>query len=399
MGKVGDLIAELCPEGVSHQALGDVAEYSKRRVSPGSLSESTYVGVENLLQSGRGRADANSVPAYGSCTEYREGDVLIGNIRPYLKKIWLADRDGGTNGDVLVIRIKEHYRERVLPEFLFYVLASDSFFLFDMKHAKGAKMPRGDKAAVMKYLVPLPPKAVQAGIIDALDLLYGSHEDLVSEIDIELKARSQQFAHYHDALLEAGPDESSPLSELVHFENGRAHERLVAEDGTVALLTARYLSTGGSQVRRVRSGNVLTPARVGDVALVMSDLPNGRALARSFYVEQDGKYAANQRVCLLRPKDPAALSGRYLFHFLNRNPQLLAYNNGQDQTHLSKGQILGVKVPRLTLLEQERISDILDRYAALAEKLESALVWERDARRQQYAFYHEELLTFKELHS
>jgi len=53
----------------------------------------------------------------------------------------------------------------------------------------------------------------------------------------------------------------------------------------------------------------------------------------------------------------------------------------------------------LTLLEQERISDILDRYAALAEKLESALVWERDARRQQYAFYHEELLTFKELHS
>ena len=73
--------------------------------------------------------------------------------------------------------------------------------------------------------------------------------------------------------------------------------------------------------------------------MVMSDLPKGRALARCYYIEEDGRYSANQRVCLLRVRDETTTLARYLCHFLDRNPQLLAFDNGQDQTHLKKGQI------------------------------------------------------------
>jgi type I restriction enzyme S subunit len=76
-------------------------------------------------------------------------------IRPYLKKIWKATASGGTNGDVLVIRIK--VGQPILPGFLYHLLASDRFFDYDTKHAKGAKMPRGDRQAVLDYPIPLPP--------------------------------------------------------------------------------------------------------------------------------------------------------------------------------------------------------------------------------------------------
>ncbi|CWM90640.1 Type I restriction-modification system specificity determinant [Neisseria meningitidis] len=98
-------------------------------------------------------------------TEYIANDILIGNIRPYLKKIWQADCTGGTNGDVLVIRVTD---EKVNPKYLYQVLADDKFFAFNMKHAKGAKMPRGSKAAIMQYKIPIPPLPEQEKIVAIL---------------------------------------------------------------------------------------------------------------------------------------------------------------------------------------------------------------------------------------
>src|SRR5690606_26666462 len=93
-------------------------------------------------------------------------DILIGNIRPYLKKIWLADCDGGTNGDVLVIHITD---SSINPRYLFQVLANDKFFAYNMRHAKGAKMPRGNKSKILEYKIPIPPLEEQRRIVSILD--------------------------------------------------------------------------------------------------------------------------------------------------------------------------------------------------------------------------------------
>src|SRR5690606_30649482 len=76
----------------------------------------------------------------------------------------------------------------------------------------------------------------------------------------------------------------------------------------------------------------ITPARKGDILMVMSDLPNGRALAKCFLVGQDDRNAVNQRVCILRPK--AGNVPQLLFHTLNRNPYFLSFDDVVNQTHL-----------------------------------------------------------------
>ncbi|POZ90228.1 restriction endonuclease subunit S [Petrotoga halophila] len=183
---------------VPRVALGDVSRYSKERISATELNADTYVGVDNLLSDKRGKTESNYVPENGMCTKYQKGNVLIGNIRPYLKKIWRATNTGGTNGDVLVIQLTDN---RIISEYLYYLLSSDKFFAYDMQNSKGAKMPRGDKAAIMKYSVPVPPLEEQERIVAILDRFDALCNDLTSGIPAEIEARQKQYEYYRDKLL------------------------------------------------------------------------------------------------------------------------------------------------------------------------------------------------------
>ena len=103
MSELGFLEKLLDGASVEWKPLKEVAEYSTTRTSSDQLDKSNYVGVDNLLQNRSGKVESSYVPTSGNLTEYRAGDVLIGNIRPYLKKIWLADRNGGTNGFLMCL--------------------------------------------------------------------------------------------------------------------------------------------------------------------------------------------------------------------------------------------------------------------------------------------------------
>ena len=148
-------------KGWEVKKLGDVCEYVKTRIKSESISVSNYVGVENLLQNCKGKTNAMKVPKDIGLTYYIDGDVLVGNIRPYLKKIWLADCDGGCNGDVLVIRRREPHKDTINKMYLYKCLSADNFFDFAMQYSKGEKMPRGDKKEIMKYLILIPPLSLQ----------------------------------------------------------------------------------------------------------------------------------------------------------------------------------------------------------------------------------------------
>ena len=97
-----------------------------------------------------GIVDASSLPSVQYTQQYLKGDVLVSNIRPYFKKIWIAEYDGGCSNDVLVFRANSSCD----PTFLYYVLANDAFFDYATATSKGTKMPRGDKTAIMQYDVP-----------------------------------------------------------------------------------------------------------------------------------------------------------------------------------------------------------------------------------------------------
>ena len=183
---------------VEWKKMSEVSFYSKTRIDASELSDNSYIGVENLLKDKLGRTDSTVKPE-GSVIQFVEKDILIGNIRPYLRKIWKSDCKGGTNGDVLCIRVK--VPSEVSADYLFHILSSEKFFLYDIKNSKGAKMPRGDKSAVMDFEIPIPSLEEQHRIVSILDRFESLTTSLQTGLPAEITARRQQYEHYRDKLL------------------------------------------------------------------------------------------------------------------------------------------------------------------------------------------------------
>lgn len=150
--------------GLKYKKLEDVCSYANERISVHELNLNNYISTENMLADKNGIIEATKLPTVRTTLAFKKNDILISNIRPYFKKIWKADRSGGCSNDVLVIRANE----TIDSDFLYYVLANDSFFEYNNVNSKGTKMPRGDKIAIMRYDVPEFSLSEQQGLSQIL---------------------------------------------------------------------------------------------------------------------------------------------------------------------------------------------------------------------------------------
>jgi type I restriction enzyme M protein len=156
-----------------------ICKYAETRINSTLLTSETYVGVDNLLQNMVGKVDSNFVPDSGTSTEYKIGDILLSNIRPYLKKIWFADNNGGSSNDVLVLQKTDEY---VDSRYIYYNLKQDEFFEYEMLKPKGLKMPRGDKQHIMDYIIPIPSLSEQQKIVSEIEKIGAKIKALEKEI-------------------------------------------------------------------------------------------------------------------------------------------------------------------------------------------------------------------------
>lgn len=141
--------------------------------------------------------------------------------------------------------------------------------------------------------------------------------------------------------------------------SAKGHEQFVDPHGEHICVTARFVSTDGQRYRRCTRN--LSPALRGDVLMVMSDLPRGRALARTYLVSDDRSYAVNQRVCILRPY---SIEPRFLAYAANRHPELLEHDDGFNQTHLPNGAFKIMRIALPPLEEQVSITSFLEQEVA-----------------------------------
>ena len=147
--------------------LGEVTIPVRDRIDTSGLDASSYISTENMLPDKAGVTLSSGIPS-GKAIQFKDGDVLISNIRPYFKKIWRADKAGGCSADVICLRATKE----IEPLFLYYLLSQELFFDYVMQGAKGTKMPRGDRNQIMQWPVFLPSKSEQqiiASILSALD--------------------------------------------------------------------------------------------------------------------------------------------------------------------------------------------------------------------------------------
>lgn len=166
--KTETLFADLDATNRSTVKLDSIAKFVVERIASDTIPATSYITTDNMHQQCAGIREYNAELPNGSVVAYQAGDILLSNIRPYLKKIWFADRNGGCSPDVLVLRTSDKYN----PHFLYYQLRRQQYFDYVMEDVSGVKMPRGKKAHILNYGVYDLPIAEQSGIaakIEAYD--------------------------------------------------------------------------------------------------------------------------------------------------------------------------------------------------------------------------------------
>ena len=168
--------------------LCEIAYFVTDKIPLENVLLTDYVTTDSLLPNKEGRCVAQNLPPQKcALSHYKCGDVLVANIRPYLKKIWFADREGGASADVLVFRAKSGHSQ----EFLYASLLQDSFYDYVMKGKKGSKMPRGDKAQIMRYSIPKLSLAEEACIGNII-LSFCTKININRQINDNLRASRAQ---------------------------------------------------------------------------------------------------------------------------------------------------------------------------------------------------------------
>ena len=169
-----------------------VTDFVNEKISVELVALKNYVSTENILANYGGIDSASKLPTTGSVTRFKPNDILVSNIRPYLKKVWTADKEGGASNDVIVIRA----RSKLLPQYLSALLKNDVFIDYVMTGAKGVKMPRGDIDFMKAYPALYPSKAEQQKIADclsSLDELIAAQACKVDALKTHKKGLMQQL--------------------------------------------------------------------------------------------------------------------------------------------------------------------------------------------------------------
>ena len=327
------------------------------------------------------------------------------------------------NQDIKILVVNHE----ILPRYAFHVIQGKGKDILLKTKKQGGTVDSLDFQKVLAYKVPVPPKDIQKRLVKVLDNFESICNDLNIGLPAEIKARQKQYEYYRDLLLTFAEKGNTivtdrqtdrqtdiqtelnvikllqyvfgyavvKLDDIVDFRNGKGHEKNIIDNGKYIVVNSKFVSTNG-EVKKY-SDQQICPLYKNDILMVMSDLPNGRALAKCYLVEENDKYTLNQRIGAFTVNRTHLISTKYLYYVLNRNRQLLRYDNGADQTNLRKNDILNISIAIPTIEEQQKITDILDRFDSICNDLSIGLPAEIEARKKQYEYYRDKLLTFKEL--
>ncbi|WP_419617537.1 restriction endonuclease subunit S, partial [Thiolapillus sp.] len=221
-----------------------IAPLVNDRVQLKDISNVNYVSTENILQDFGGVAVANKLPTVNSVSSFQAGDVLLANIRPYLKKVWAANFSGGASNDVLVFRPRNSQG----CQYVAHILKNNRFIDYVMAGAKGVKMPRGDINSIKEYPVPIPPETTEqqkvAHCLSSLDEVIGLQAKKVQSLKQHKKGLMQQLFPAEGETTprlrfpefrEAGAWEVKRLGEVCIICNGSSNAQDHVDDGAYPL--------------------------------------------------------------------------------------------------------------------------------------------------------------------
>ena len=395
MSRIDELIAELAPRGVEVKALGEVGEFIRGNgLQKADLRDAGFPAVhygQIHTHYGVWATETKSFTDENIAVKLRHarpGDLLIATTSEDDDAVakataWLGNTDVALSGDAYI------YRHELEPKYMSYFFQSTSFQDQKRRFVSGTKVRRVSGDSLAKIRIPVPPLDVQREIVRILD----QFTQLEAELEAELEARRRQYEHYKKVLLTVSEETQwGCVGDICRVFGGAPFKSDYFNDlgDGLPVVRIRDINSGFSgtfysgpfdEKYRVRDGDVLI-GMDGDFKTVRWT---------------HGDAVLNQRVSRLQDfdgeNDPA-----FIFYLVRD-----AIKRIQDVTqastvkHLSTKQIAGIRIPRLPLDEQRERSAALDKFDALVNDLSVGLPAELAARRKQYEYYRDKLLTFKEL--
>lgn len=344
----------------------------------------TYLRITDISEDGRFLSN-EKVSVAREVTEdnyLSDGDIVLARTGASVGKSYkYRNEDGRLVFAGFLIRLKPD-SNKLNSDFLFQFLATNQYWKWVSFISARSGQPGINATEYSSLPVCLPkPKEQQkvASCLSSLDEVIAAHSQKLELLKDHKKGLMQnlfpqegekvpklRFREFEND----GEWVEKILSEVADYENGKAHEQDIDETGDFIVVNSKFISTDGEIAKYSKEAYCI--AEKGDILMVLSDVPNGRAIAKCFYVNETNKYTVNQRICKLTPFDCDNL---FLYFIMNRNPYFLSFDDGVKQTNLRNDDVQSFSflIP-IDKKEQQKIASCLssldDLIAAQAEKIE-----------------------------
>ncbi len=295
----------------------------------------------------------------------------------------LLTKDGANTGNVAINNFDQQFcllssvcllkpDQQVLnSSYLFYYLQSPDGFKQITGQMTGAAIKRIILKTIKASKIPLPEIEEQKRIVAILDEVFAGIDTAIANTQKNLANARELFESFFNTLVDKKSKKwgTTTLGESCEFFNGKAHEKVIDDNGSVVVVNSKFISSEGAV--RKKTKEALFPLTIDDITMVMSDVPKGKALAKCFIVNENNKFTLNQRICCIKSDKYIT---KFLYYQLNRHPYLLGFDNKENQTNLRKADILACPLFIPGKEEQNSIVETLDQvneYCSRSQQLYS----------------------------
>lgn len=395
MNRVEELIQQLCPNGVEWKKLGDYIElYTGEQLNKDAMLSDGVYPVMNGGVLASGFTDSFNEEA--DTITISQGGASAGFVNWMESKFWAG-------AHCFIVKVID---DKIINRYLYFFLKNSERKMMLSKY--GAGIPSLSKESVNKLLIPIPPLPIQQEIVRILDTFTELQKELTANLQTELDARKKQYAYYRDCLLNfEGVDgvEWKKLGEIGLFYGGLSGKtKKDFEEGNAKYVTYSNIFNNIAVNLNINDVvNILPDEKqnviaYGDVIFTgSSETPDecGMSSVVTEIINEPiylNSFCFGFRLNNLSLYEPGFL--KFLFRSNNIRNEIKKTANGVTRYNISKKLFSQIEIPIPPLPEQRRIVAILDHFETLVNDLSVGLPAELEARRKQYEYYRDQLLTF-----
>ena len=272
-------------------------------IGPGNIESFTGQFYDNIKKVG----EENLIS--GKFHFYPE-DIIYGKINPQLGKYVFPLFEGLSSADSYVLNAKNGLNQK----YLYTLLQTTDFYKYSVSVSMRSGMPKINRDELNAYEFSMPK---------------GNEQQQIGALFLEID--NLITLHQRKCFCKKYSWEQRKLLEVADYRNGKAHENDIDDNGKYIVVNSKFVSTNGEIKKFSNKQN--EPLLKNELAFVLSDVPNGRALARTFLVDKPNKYTLNQRIAGITPHSD--IDAYYLYITMNRNRYFLQFDDGVKQTNLS----------------------------------------------------------------